>query len=88
MEEVEAGTLVGPIKLCDVPESYPLSKRKRFGIQQGPKLRCTDDFTRSAVNSCVQTSESPKPHTLDVFGALCVMVMGSSGAPPMEGQDV
>jgi len=76
MEEVEAGTLVGPIKLSDVPESYPLSKR--FGIQQGPKLRCIDDFTRSAVNCCVQAGESPKPHTLDVFGVLCVMVMGSS----------
>ena len=68
LEEVDAGTLVGPIKLCDAPDSYPLSKR--FGMQQGQKIRCIDGFARSSVNSCVQTCESPKPHTLDVFGAL------------------
>lgn len=77
LEEVDAGTLVGSIKLNDVPDDYPLSKR--FGIQQGQKIRCIDDFTRSSTNSCVQTCESPKLHTLDVFGALCVMAMASTG---------
>ena len=48
---------------------------RRFGIQQGHKIRCIDDFSRSAVNSAVQTSESPKPHTVDVFAALCVYAM-------------
>ena len=79
MEEVAAGTLTGPIKLCDVPDDYPLSKR--FGIMQGNKVRCIDDFSRSSVNACVQSSESPKPHTLDVFGALCVTAMATSKQP-------
>ena len=75
MDEVDAGTLVGPLSLSDVPPDHPLSKR--FGIMQGQKVGCIDDFSRSSVNSCVQSCESPKPHTLDVFGALCVMMMST-----------
>ena len=74
-EEVDAGALVGPIHLEDIPTNYPLSRR--FGIQQGMKLRCIDDFSRSSVNASVQTSESPKPHTIDAFAAMCVHLMSS-----------
>ena len=56
MEEVDAGTLIGPIGLSDVPLDHPLSKR--FGIMQGQKVRCIE-FSRSSVNSCVQSCESP-----------------------------
>ena len=76
LEEVESGVLVGPFSLNEVPDRYPLSRR--FGIAQGAKIRCIDDFSRSSVNSAVQTCESPKPHTLDVYAALCVFVMSSS----------
>ena len=72
-EEVETGALVGPIPLDQVPPDYPLSRR--FGIRQGAKVRCIDDFSRSSVNSSVQSCESPKPHTLDVFAAMCVRLM-------------
>ena len=75
MDEVKAGLLEGPIDLADVPTNYPLSRR--FGIQQGSKVRCIDDFSRSAVNSAAQTCESPKPHTVDVFAAMCVNLMGA-----------
>ena len=75
MEEVDAGALVGPIHLEDIPTNYPLSRR--FGIQQGMKLRCIDDFSRSSVNASVQTSESPKPHTIDAFAAMCVHLMSN-----------
>ena len=74
-EEVEAGSLVGPLALHEVPVECPLSRR--FVIKQGPKVRCIDDFSRSSVNSCVHTTESPKPQTLDVFAALCVYVMSA-----------
>ena len=47
----------------------------RFGIPQGSRVRCIDDFSRSSVKSSVQTSESPKPHTIDVFASLCVRLM-------------
>ena len=75
MEEVKAGLLEGPIDLANVPTNYPLSRR--FGIRQGSKVRCIDDFSRSAVNSAAQTCESPKPHTVDVFAAMCVNLMGA-----------
>ena len=79
LDEVKAGALVGPFDLSEIPDSYPLSRR--FGILQGSKLRCIDDYSRSSVNSSVQTCESPKPHTLDVYAALCVLVMSSCGHP-------
>ena len=53
LDEVEAGALVGPIPLDQVGHNIPLSRR--FGIQQGAKVRCTDDFSSSAVNSAVQS---------------------------------
>ena len=38
-------------------------------------MRCIDDFSRSSVNSAVQTFESRKPHTANVFAAMCVQAM-------------
>lgn len=68
-----SGAIVGPIPLSEVDRNKPLSRR--FGIQQGAKVRCIHDFSRSSVNSAVQTCESPKPHTVDVFAAMCVQAM-------------
>ena len=69
LDEDPAGALVGLIPISEKPHDVPLSRR--FGIQQGAEVRCIDDFSRSSVNSTVQTCEGPKPHTLDVFAA-CV----------------
>ena len=68
MSELEQGWLVGPFEPGEVLDSYTLSRR--FGVVQGPKTRCVDDFTRSSVNLAVQVTESPRPHTVDVLGAL------------------
>ena len=73
LEEVQSGALEGPIPLVDIAPDVPLSRR--FGIQQGHKIRCIDDFSRSSVNATVQSCESPKPHTLDVFAAMCIQSM-------------
>ena len=70
MDETKTGALVGPLDLESVPCNTPLSRR--FGIRQGGKIRCVDDFSRSGVNACCCTSESPKPHTVDVIAALCM----------------
>ena len=75
MKEVGLGYLDGPFELSDIPADWPLSPR--FGIVQGSKLRRIDDFSRSGVNACAQTLESPRPHTLDVIAGLCKSVMGS-----------
>lgn len=48
MSELERGWLVGPLDPEQVPDEYTLSRR--FGVVQGPKVRCVDDFTRSSVN--------------------------------------
>ncbi len=80
MDETETGALVGPIKLQEVDQSTPLSRR--FGIRQGGKIRCVDDFSRSGVNACCSTSESPKPHTVDVIAALCMSLSSVSSDTP------
>ena len=69
----------GPLELSQVPDHYPLSRR--FGVKQNDKIRCVDDFSWSGINSAAQPLESPKPHTLDVYAALCVLVMSSCGHP-------
>ena len=78
LAEVQAGFLIGPIELDDVPAHIPLSKR--FGVKQGAKPRCVDDFTRSGINSCAQVSESPKPHTIDIIASLGLSLMRHSPA--------
>ncbi len=77
LKEVDSGTLVGPINIDDVDVTVPLSRR--FGVQQGQKVRCVDDFTRSGVDACAQVVESPRPHNLDTIAALCMSLM--SGPP-------
>ena len=73
LSEVDKGWLKGPLSPATVPDHYPLSRR--FGVVQGPKVRCVDDYTRSSVNLAVQVTESPKPHTVDVLSALIVEAM-------------
>ena len=80
MDEIKTGALVGPLDLREIEVNTPLSRR--FGIRQGGKIRCVDDFSRSGVNACCSTSESPKPHTVDVIAALCMsLATVSSDAP-------
>ena len=74
--EVEKGFLEGPLDVDSIPLSCPLSPR--FGITQGEKVRCIDDFSRSGVNSAVQTHESPRPHTIDVVSGLALLIMNLS----------
>ena len=45
IKEVGLGYLDGPMELSDVPNDWLLSPR--FGIMQGSKMRCIDDFSRS-----------------------------------------
>lgn len=76
MAETEKGFLEGPLNLESIPGHCPLSPR--FGIRQGQKVRCIDDFSRSGVNSAVQTHESPRPHTIDVVSGLALMIMNTT----------
>ena len=73
LQEVECGFLVGPLEVSLIPISSPINFR--FGIRQGGKVRCVDDYSKSGVNSCAQVCESPKPHTVDVLSALALALM-------------
>ena len=50
-------------------------RSRSLGIQQGSKVHSIDDFSRTSVNSSVQTCESPKTDSVDVFASLCVQLM-------------
>ena len=81
LEEVEKGWLLGPFDPQQIPLHYPLSRR--FGVVQGEKTRCVDDFSRSHVNACVQVTEAPKPHTVDVLASLLMQAI--TACPDAEG---
>ena len=68
LDEVTKGELEGPLPLAEIPSDIPLSKR--FGVEQGGKIRCVDDFSASGINAAAQPLESPKPHTLDVVAGM------------------
>ena len=67
-EEVELGWLSKPVNLEDVPCTASISRR--FAIEQGDKIRLIDDLSDSGVNGAAQTTESPKPQSLDVVAAM------------------
>ena len=72
LEEVENNWLLGPLNSDQVPRSAPISRR--FGLsQKGGKVRLIDDYSESNVNSCVNTSESPILHTVDIACAMFAM---------------
>ena len=73
------GSLRVQWKSLSIPDHIPLSRR--FGVKQGQKTRCVDDFSASGVNSASQVSESPKPHTLDVVGGMLASVMTRQSEP-------
>ena len=67
LEEVEKGWLLG--------QSTFAFNRSHV---QGEKTRCVDDFSPSHLNACVQVTEAPKPHTIDVLASLLMQAMITS----------
>ena len=76
LQEVADGFVEAPFDMNSVPADVPVSKR--FGVVQGSKVRCVDDFTGSSVNLAVQSCESPRPRTLDVVAGLLSVTMEKS----------
>ena len=90
LDELQCGWLEGPI---DVSELAPHAIiNRRFGIRQTAgdtvKVRLIDDFSASGVNSTVQVENSPKLHTLDVIGALCMELMRLGNTDQLVGKTV
>ena len=73
LDEVWLGWLEAPIDVHSLPDDAVISRR--FGLQQPNKVRLIDDLSISQLNSTVQASESPRPQSTDVIGALVVQLM-------------
>ena len=65
LEERDAGWLRGPIPFHELGSGCILSRR--FGLKQPNKVRLIDDLSKSNINSTVQTSESPRPHSTEMW---------------------
>ncbi|CAE7643141.1 unnamed protein product [Symbiodinium sp. CCMP2592] len=83
-EEVELGWLSEPIDPADLPEDATISRR--FAIEQSGKIRLIDDLSDSGVNGSVQTTESPKPQSLDVVAAVALACLRQLPGTPMLGK--
>ncbi|CAE7599568.1 unnamed protein product [Symbiodinium sp. CCMP2592] len=83
-EEVELGWLSEPIDPADLPEGATISRR--FAIEQSGKIRLIDDLSDSGVNGSVQTTESPKPQSLDVVAAMALACLRKLSGIPMLGK--
>ena len=73
IEERDAGWLRGPVQFEELGPGCVLSRR--FGLKQTNKVRLVDDLTKSGINSTVQTSEAPKPHSTDVVASLTLALL-------------
>ncbi|CAE7241857.1 unnamed protein product [Symbiodinium sp. CCMP2592] len=83
-EEVELGWLSEPTDPADLPEGATISRR--FAIEQSGKIRLIDDLSDSGVNGSVQTTESPKPPSLDVVAAMALACLRKLPGIPMLGK--
>ena len=81
-QEVQQGWLHGPIPLCELPQGSVVSRR--FGLAQGEKVRLIDDLR--PVNQTVATSESPRPHTVDVLASMGKSLMAAVPGVPLLGK--
>ena len=66
LAEVQKGWLTGPFTTEDLDRR--LGKwipNRRFGVRQGPKVRCIDDFSASGVNQTLSANETVDPDGLD-----------------------
>ena len=66
--EVEKGWAIGPLEWDSLPQGSVISRR--FGIQQGEKLRLIDDFSISGVNDSCTVQHKVDLHMVDTFAAL------------------
>ena len=65
--EVAKGWAVGPLDWDSLPERSVISRR--FGLQQGEKLRLIDDFSCSGVNDSCTVQHKVDLHMVDTFAS-------------------
>ena len=83
--EIARGWLVGPIEVQDLDSEFPLwLPARRFGLQQGSKIRVIDDYSECGQNSAVSAEETIDPSDLDAVAvsARLHMLAFAATAPP------
>ena len=73
LDEVERGWLLGPVPWEELEPYATVSKR--FGIQQGPKLRPIDDYSMSSVNATVSSRDQATADNVDTICAMMLQFM-------------
>ena len=66
LKEVERGWLSGPHTASDLDKRLGRwVPSRRFGVRQGDKVRCIDDFAASGINDALSAVETVDPDGLD-----------------------
>ena len=73
MDEVNKGWLLGPLDWDSLEDNAVVSKR--FGLQQGEKLRPIDDYSMSSVNATVTAKDQATADNVDVICAMLLQLM-------------
>ena len=73
LDEVDKGWLRGPLEWADLESNAVVSKR--FGLQQGEKLRPIDDYSMSSVNATVTAKDQATADNVDVICAMLLQLM-------------
>ena len=71
MEEVKRGWLTGPLTISQLSAVDGWIPSKRFGVRQGEKVRCIDDYALSRINSAHGSRESINPADIDAIASNC-----------------
>ena len=87
LDEVDKGWLRGPLEWSDLESNAVVSKR--FGLQQGEKLRPIDDYSMSSVNATVTAKDQATADNVDVICAMLLQLMaGQASLKNLHGCDV
>ena len=70
---MDKGWLLGPLEWDSLEETAVVSKR--FGLQQGEKLRPIDDYSMSSVNATVTAKDQATADNVDVICAMLLQLM-------------
>ena len=73
LDEVDKGWLLGPLEWDSLEDNAVVSKR--FGLQQGEKLRPIDDYSMSSVNATVTAKDQATADNVDVICAMLLQLM-------------
>lgn len=81
LEEEQAGWIRGPFSIHQINEQFPggWAVSRRFGLQQGNKLRVIDDCRQPGINSALTSVEKLSLMDVDSLGAVLIFILSAIG---------